>query len=546
MQSPRRSKPAEYAAKAFEPETIDVPAVTVAGPLISTSSDAPSTAPIDGQSAPAARASSSSNASSSEPSRVVNVDIDPQSAQEATDWANERIEKRLRADYERSGRLLSELVTDNLDTKLNLHAVRVIGAKSTRPDFLAGLVRPALALANDHRDKGHSLGSLLRTTRDLSNRFAQFDIFRNIQAGLEASSSVLAGPDDVDIVMRVQEAPKYFVRTATDVGDGEGNATGTVKIRNALGGAETVEGNVSFGTRTKNAFQLRFDTPVNASATTHADVSVFSAHRDLNYFAGCFERTRGAQARVRTLSQWGWHEITYDAVLRQIGEVSPRASLSIRDEAGSNVKSAVAHTLTRDTRDDPIAATKGVLLRARQEYAGLGGDVNFAKAENEFSWSTLLGPGTSLSLTAKAGALLPLGGQASSFVDRFHLGGPTSVRMFRPNAMGPRDNNDFTGGDLCWALGASVLAPFPRKPDWPLKLHAFVNAGRLVRWSPGDASLHDTTASLVRHPSLTAGVGLMYRHSLVRVEANVGIPIAATAGEGTVKGLQFGLGLSFL
>lgn len=33
--------------------------------------------------------------------------------------------------------------------------------------------------------------------------------------------------------------------------------TGTAKIRNAFGGAETVEGNVSFGTRTKSAFQVR-------------------------------------------------------------------------------------------------------------------------------------------------------------------------------------------------------------------------------------------------------------------------------------------------
>lgn len=47
-------------------------------------------------------------------------------------------------------------------------------------------------------------------------------------------------------------------------------------------------------------------------------------------------------------------------------------------------------------------------------------------------------------------------------------------------------------------------------------------------------------------PSLTAGFGLMYRHSLVRIEANVGVPLVQTQGEGGVKGFQFGLGLSFL
>lgn len=38
----------------------------------------------------------------------------------------------------------------------------------------------------------------------------------------------------------------------------------------------------------------------------------------------------------------------------------------------------------------------------------------------------------------------------------------------------------------------------------------------------------------------------MYRHSLVRVEANVGVPLAMGEREGAIKGLQFGLGMSFL
>jgi outer membrane protein insertion porin family len=81
-----------------------------------------------------------------------------------------------------------------------------------------------------------------------------------------------------------------------------------------------------------------------------------------------------------------------------------------------------------------------------------------------------------------------------------HLGGPTSVRMFRPNAMGPKDSGmflhlvpicllilrvsgigDFMGGDLHWSTGLSLLAPIPKRPDWPVKCHMFVNAGRLIR-----------------------------------------------------------------
>lgn len=45
--------------------------------------------------------------------------------------------------------------------------------------------------------------------------------------------------------------------------------------------------------------QLRLDTPINASPVTHADISIFSAQRDLNYYASCSEASRGIQARLR-------------------------------------------------------------------------------------------------------------------------------------------------------------------------------------------------------------------------------------------------------
>jgi outer membrane protein assembly factor BamA len=45
----------------------------------------------------------------------------------------------------------------------------------------------------------------------------------------------------------------------------------------------------------------------------------------------------------------------------------------------------------------------------------------------------------SISGGARAGAMWALGGRPTLFSDRFQLGGPTSVRMFRANSMGPRD-----------------------------------------------------------------------------------------------------------
>lgn len=46
----------------------------------------------------------------------------------------------------------------------------------------------------------------------------------------------------------------------------------TVRIRNAFGGAETIEGNAATGTRTKSAFQVSNSFPISHSITHHATI----------------------------------------------------------------------------------------------------------------------------------------------------------------------------------------------------------------------------------------------------------------------------------
>ncbi|KAK4694066.1 hypothetical protein P7C70_g8810, partial [Phenoliferia sp. Uapishka_3] len=534
---PTATSPSSHAKEAFTPILVETSPPSIQGPFIDTSSSHPP--PEEGQ-------------GQGQGPQVIFGESDLEAGRK---WNEERIERRLRGEYERAGKALEELVTDSLDSPLRLNSIRILGATKTRPSFLRTIFSPYLP--QSHPQEPQSLRSLLSTTRQLSTALSSHGIFSHLSCTLEKPLSLLADPDDVDIVLRVKEASRYYLKTATDVGDGEGNASATARIGNALGGGETLEGNMSFGTRTKNAFQLKFDTPINADPTTRADFTIFSAQRDLNYYASCSEATRGLSARIRTLTKLGTHEFTYEATLRQLSTILPSASLSIRLSPHSTTKSSLSHTFTRDTRSDPFLSTSGSFLRLKEEYAGLGGDANFVKVEGEWSGARglakeLLGEGYSVSCGARAGALVDLSGKGSLFVDRFQMGGPTNVRMFRPNSMGPRDNGDYIGGDLHWALGLSLITPFHPRPSWPLKSHFFLNAGRLTSLpsslSPSSSSnlLINSIKSLISEPSITAGVGLMYRHSLVRVEMNLGVPLAMGAQEGAVKGLQFGLGLSFL
>jgi outer membrane protein insertion porin family len=75
-----------------------------------------------------------------------------------------------------------------------------------------------------------------------------------------------------------------------------------------------------------------------------------------------------------------------------------------------------------------------------------------------------------------------------------------------------------------WGLGLSVLAPFWNKPHWPVRLHSFVNLGKVVGYEKSESSIScgagadgvdrsviDNVDKLVRNPSVSVGLGIMYR-----------------------------------
>lgn len=58
--------------------------------------------------------------------------------------------------------------------------------------------------------------------------------------------------------------------------------------------------------------------------------------------------------------------------------------------------------------------------------------------------------------------------------------------------------------------------------------------------------LQTSLMSAISKPSVSVGLGIVYRLDPVRVEMNFGVPLVATRGEGARKGFQLGLGVEFL
>ncbi|KAG8770599.1 hypothetical protein FRC12_004168 [Ceratobasidium sp. 428] len=472
-------------------------------------------------------------------------------------WQEERLERKLRGEYESYVRNLNELIQDSVNTPARITSVQVDGAPNTRASFLNSIVTKNLPppSTGSHLGPHETLTNALHSSRHITSALLSTGIFASVSPTLALSTSPFASPHDYALRLKARERGRFFLKSSTDVGsNNDGSASVTARIRNAFGGAETIEGAIAFGTQTTRSGHLRCEWPVvvgtgeikeGGDGSVRGDVGVFGVQRDASWYASVKEGVKGFRACLRGQTILGAHEFAYEAAIRHLNELSPNASLSMRQSTGYTSKSSISHTLTRDTRDDPLQGTRGSYQRYFTEFAGLGGDAAFIKTESESRYSRALWGDHTMSLSMRTGMLYPLFDRSSLFNDRFQLGGSTSIRMFRPNEMGPRDGKDSVGGDMYWAAGASIIGPFPLKPHWPLKTHMFVNAGRLDSYDPKKSSLEQTLKSLTT-PCISAGVGLVYMFSPLRVELNFGVPIAANVSDGLRKGLQVGIGMDFL
>ncbi|WRT64839.1 uncharacterized protein IL334_001775 [Kwoniella shivajii] len=477
-------------------------------------------------------------------------------------WQEEEFQRRLRGEYEQAQRRVGEVVSENMDRLLRLSSIRLSPPpKTTRPGFLNSALSPFISSSSSflpsffHRapPPPQNLHEILLSTKSLVTYLNEFGIYDMDRVGVRFETKRGGDPDEIEMVLSLKEKGRLFLKAGTEVGGGEGGGNVTARIRNIFGGGESLEGNASIGTKTKSAYQASLTTPLFASPLLSFGISGFSLDRDNSAFASHRERTQGARVKLSGIFPWGTHDLQYELVNRAIEHLTPNASVSVRELAIPSTKSSISHTWTSDTRDDLWMGTKGRLLKFTHEYAGLPGSsekAHFFKSTTMSQLSRALYSGSNIhySITSLTTLLMPLYRRqlGSTYLpDRTYLGGPNSIRGWAVGGLGRRDGPDSLGGDLSWALGLSVFSPIPKKDHWPLKLHAFINGGKVAAYDQA-RSFTDNMTKLYNSPNLSVGLGLMYRLEPIRIEVNFSMPLIGRKGERTSRGLGVGVGIEFL
>jgi len=201
------------------------------------------------------------------------------------------------------------------------------------------------------------------------------------------------------------------------------------------------------------------------------------------------------------------------------------ASLAIKSSVidGPTITSLVGYTLSYNNLDNNKNPTSGLYAELRQDFAGVGGDVNFIKTTTDWRYYYPVYGDVVTLFRGQGGYVQSWGGKDLRMLDHFFMG-PNLIRGFSPNGIGPRDltvgtTNDALGGTKYWGGTVELQSPIPGIPkDIGVKVAVFGDAGSLWDYhglSPTQlaARFNGQTIALSDNSMLirsSVGVGLLW------------------------------------
>jgi outer membrane protein insertion porin family len=284
------------------------------------------------------------------------------------------------------------------------------------------------------------------------------------------------------------------------------------------GGANTQQGLVGF------TEPWLFDRPLAAgfdlfnTRRVFTDYTVESLGGDVRLSHPLFEFSR-------------WH-LTYRLTRDRISDVADNASTELQREEGSTLTSLVTGALSRDTRDNVFAPTRGSRASLVADVAGLGGDNRFARFTGDVTYFRPVVWGTVLAGRLEGGYGFGFGDEKLPLFERFYLGGPNSIRGVKFRTISPVDDSGTRiGGTSMVLFNLEYLVPL----FFGLRFATFFDAGNVYGFTK-DFDLTDTREA--------AGVGLRWQSPFGPIRVDYGVNLDRRRGEAPTQ-FHFSVGSPF-
>lgn len=302
-----------------------------------------------------------------------------------------------------------------------------------------------------------------REIREAANRIRALGYFS------DASVDARPGSTDEQVVVdvNVAETPTgSFTFGANYSVSGGANLVASFREQNFLGRGQQLsfslttqldDGNLSFNF-VEPAFLGR-DVAFGLGAGYGVSSPRFKDHQEKSaYVSPRLTFPVSSRGRLTTFYRGEWGEIT-----NPDGADLPDLIQADIDQ-GAVITHSLGYKYSFDTRRNNVDRTTGFVLEFGQDYAGLGGDVEFLRTEAKLSAETKIFNDDVTLRASVQGGYIEGNGMDTRVSDRYFLGS-SIMRGFEPGGIGPRDV-----GETDLALGGNMYAVASVEANFPLGL----------------------------------------------------------------------------
>ena len=309
------------------------------------------------------------------------------------------------------------------------------------------------------------------------------------------------------------------------------------------GGGQQLRLRVNKGQR-RDQYSLGFTEPEFLGYPILMGVDLFDESYNVRGGQNYNEATTGGQRRFgKSLSPYvqATLGLLYEDV--KISGLPWYSNPEIRSQEGSSSTIALRPQIERNTLDNKYDPTKGSWHILALELAGLGGDNNFVKLEQDSTWYHPVADGEKwvLSLRARHGIMESYGSSDNvPLQDRFYAGGTNTVRGYQNRDIGPKVQQYLFWGPN-FAVGGNLRMLYNLEAKYKitkdLRLYGFVDAGGVWR-DAGDFSFGDMRYS--------AGVGLGFNVPMLGpIRVDYGFPLNPDGTQSSSGRLHLATGYKF-
>ncbi len=386
---------------------------------------------------------------------------------------------RPRGDRDFANRRINILYTVEEGPRVYVERINVRGNTRTR-DYV---VRREIDL---YEGDAYNRAFVDRAERRLKN----LGYFKNVKITNEPGSA--ADRVIVNVDVEEQMTGEFSIAGGYSTSDG---IIGEVSVgeRNFLGRGQVVRLAGTYGQTSRGA-EFSFTEPYFLGYGVGAGFDLYTKSTDQTTYYSYSNKVTGTTLRagffLRDDLSLGLRYSLYQRTTA-ISGVTP--SPAIVQAVGTALTSSVGYTLAYNTLDNLQNPNEGFYAALSQDFAGLGGDVQFIRTTVDARYYYPLTNDFTLMLRGQAGNVYGWGNTQLNIFDHFQKG-PELVRGFATSGLGPRDLNplsttqDALGGSMYWGATAEIMFPLSFVPkDFGLRGAIFADAGSL--WSYTGATI---------------------------------------------------------